>query len=160
VVVLSALGWIAVCGPVRASATDAPILLTVDTPQGARTFDLARLDALPQQRFRTTTLWTFGKIEFSGPALRDVLAAAGADAAMPVDAYALDDYRVVFAPGTIGEGVPIVATRMNGATFGPRDLGPLWVVYPFDSDAGYRSEIVFSRSIWQLNRLVVRPGRD
>lgn len=155
-VVLSAVGWMAGAYPARAAAADEPILLTVVTPQGEEEFGLARLDGLPQQRFRTTTLWTMGEIEFSGPALRDVLAAAGAGAAARVDGYAQNDYHTVFAPGTIESSLPIVATRMNGATFGPRDLGPLWVVYPFDSDDRFRSETVYSRSIWQLVRLVVQ----
>jgi hypothetical protein len=35
-----------------------------------------------------------------------------------------------------------------------RDKGPLWVIYPYDSD-DYRSEVIYSRSIWQLDRLEV-----
>jgi hypothetical protein len=38
-----------------------------------------------------------------------------------------------------------------------RDKGPLWLVYPYDSAAKYQSEVVFSRSIWQLNRLEIAP---
>ena len=36
-----------------------------------------------------------------------------------------------------------------------RDKGPLWVIYPFDDDPRYRSETVYFRSIWQLNRIIV-----
>jgi hypothetical protein len=34
-----------------------------------------------------------------------------------------------------------------------REKGPLWVIYPYDSDPAYRTEETYSRSIWQLNRL-------
>jgi hypothetical protein len=53
------------------------------------------------------------------------------------------------------EGGPIVAYLMNGEEMSIRDKGPLWVIYPYDSDADFRSEVVFTRSIWQLDRLVV-----
>lgn len=138
---------------VTARAQDA--LLVVQTAAGDSSFDLARLDSLPQREFRTTTLWTEGEILFSGPALADVLAAAGVVGPMVWDAFAQNDYSVVFNPEDIETGVPIIATRMDGETFGPRKLGPLWIVYPFDSDLRFRSESVYSRSIWQLNRLAV-----
>jgi len=33
----------------------------------------------------------------------------------------------------------------------------LWIVYPYDSDNRFQSEIYFSRSIWQLARLTLVP---
>ncbi|MDP5360810.1 MAG: oxidoreductase, partial [Paracoccaceae bacterium] len=33
--------------------------------------------------------------------------------------------------------------------------GPLWVVYPYDMSADYRSEVIYYRSIWQLDRIEV-----
>ena len=53
------------------------------------------------------------------------------------------------------EGGPIVAYRMDGETMSVRDKGPLWIVYPYDSDADYRTEVIYSRSIWQLDRIEV-----
>ena len=38
-----------------------------------------------------------------------------------------------------------------------RDKGPFWIIYPFDSNPDYQSEVIYSRSIWQLNRLEVLP---
>ena len=40
-------------------------------------------------------------------------------------------------------------------TMSIRDKGPLWVVYPYDSSADYRTEVIYSRSIWQLDRIEV-----
>ncbi|RYH00603.1 oxidoreductase, partial [Salipiger sp. IMCC34102] len=36
-----------------------------------------------------------------------------------------------------------------------RDKGPLWIVYPYDDTPEYRSEVIYSRSIWQLDRIEV-----
>jgi hypothetical protein len=42
---------------------------------------------------------------------------------------------------------------MDGKTMSVRDKGPLWIIYPYDSSADYRTEVVYSRSIWQLDRI-------
>lgn len=34
-----------------------------------------------------------------------------------------------------------------------RDKGPLWVIYPYDSDPALQSEVTYARSIWQLVRI-------
>ena len=39
-----------------------------------------------------------------------------------------------------------------------RDKGPLWLVYPYDADTAYQSEVIYARSVWQLDRIeVLRP---
>ena len=43
-----------------------------------------------------------------------------------------------------------------GAPMSVRDKGPLWIVYPYDQNTDYQSEVVFSRSIWQLNRITIQ----
>jgi hypothetical protein len=70
-------------------------------------------------------------------------------------ATAINDYSVKIPMSDAVEGGPIVAYLMNGEEMSIRDKGPLWVIYPYDSDADFRSEVVFTRSIWQLDRLVV-----
>ena len=50
---------------------------------------------------------------------------------------------------------PIIAYSMDGAQMSVRDKGPLWVIYPFDSSPEYRTAVIFSRSIWQLDRIEV-----
>ena len=44
---------------------------------------------------------------------------------------------------------------MNGDVMLVRNKGPLWVVYPYDENPEYRSEVIYSRSIWQLDRIEV-----
>ena len=43
----------------------------------------------------------------------------------------------------------------NGEPMSVRDKGPLWVVYNFDSNPEFQTEVMYSRSIWQLDRIVV-----
>ena len=50
---------------------------------------------------------------------------------------------------------PILAYLNDGEEMPVRDKGPLWVVYPYDLNASYQSEVIYSRSIWQLDRIVV-----
>jgi hypothetical protein len=70
-------------------------------------------------------------------------------------ATAINDYTVEIPMSDAVEGGPIIAYLMDGNEMSIRDKGPLWVIYPYDSDADFRSEVVFTRSIWQLDRLVV-----
>ena len=129
---------------------DDRLALTVHDEE-VRVLDAAALDALPQHSFVTTTQWTEGEVTFSGPALSDVLAVLDVDTAeTPVTLVAANRYMVEISPHLIEEQVPIVATHLNGCRFGLRDLGPLWVVFPYDADPRYRTEDVYAASIWQL----------
>ena len=49
----------------------------------------------------------------------------------------------------------LLAFERNGKPMSVREKGPLWIVYPYDSDAKFQSEVYYSRSIWQLDRLAV-----
>ena len=136
------------------------VLLTVSgeifaTNHGdAAQFDLDMLRRLPRIEFRTTTLWTDGEKTFVGVPLSALLDHLGANSGQ-LRALAINDYSVTFDLVDIGADAPIVAYLMDGQTMSRRDKGPLWVVYPYDSDAAYQSEVIYSRSIWQLDRLVV-----
>jgi hypothetical protein len=48
---------------------------------------------------------------------------------------------------------PIIAYENNGKEMTLRSKGPLWVVYPYDQSEDFRTEVTYSRSIWQLDRL-------
>ena len=91
---------------------------------------------------------------FTGVTLAAVAEAVGAEGDV-FEATAINDYAVVIPRADWVEGGPIIAYLANGEPMSVRDKGPLWVVYPFDGTPSYRSEVSYSRSIWQLNRLVV-----
>jgi len=136
-----------------ASAQD--ILLRVDDSTGlssdshTATFDRGQLDALPQQEFTTSTIWTDAERLFSGPALHDVLDAADVSGDT-VHLVAANGYEARMPRDAIKGTVPIVATNIDGKPFSVREKGPLWVVFPYDLDANYQTEEVYAWSIWQL----------
>jgi hypothetical protein len=122
------------------------------------TLSLADLDSLDQHSFQTTTQWTEGMIEFSGPALSTVLAKLKVPYTdTPVRLVAANRYSVVLPAEVVTTDTPILATRRNGCTFGVRDLGPLWVVFPYDADRKYRTEQIYAASIWQLVEIQIDP---
>jgi hypothetical protein len=158
-------GWLAVGRSPSAEAAGAPteakILLTVTgriaPPNGAKfaTFDLAALRALPQTTFQTATIWTEGRPTFTGVSLRVLLDEVGA-AGRKIHAVALNDYAVDIPVTDAVEGGPIVAYEIDGKALPIRNRGPLWIVYPYDARADYRSEVIYARSIWQLDRIEIR----
>lgn len=121
---------------------------------GKAVFDLAMLEGLPQKSFTTHTPWDNQVVEFSGPLLRDVLALVGARGTT-LRAVALNDYKVAIPASDATRFDVIVAHHINGQTIPVRTKGPLFIVYPFDSNADLRNSTYYERSIWQLKAIEV-----
>lgn len=117
-------------------------------------FDRSKLDALPQHEFKTSTIWTVGQREYSGPSLHDILTTAGVSGGT-IHLVAANGYEVNMAWEEIEKTVPIVASKIDGAPFSLREKGPLWVVFPYDQDPRYRTEAIYALSIWQLTEVRV-----
>ena len=128
--------------------------ISITNNEDTAVFDLAMLQAMPVTTFVTTTVWTDGPQEFSGLELADLAAALGIEEGT-LRATAINDYAVDIPVSDAVEGGPILAYSQNGAIMSVRDKGPLWIVYPYDSNAAYKSEVVYSQSIWQLDRIEV-----
>lgn len=145
-----------------AHAQQGEVILTVtgitaaDGTRGTATYDLAMLQALPKTSFSTTTMWTQGVQNFDGVLLKDLLDLHGITTGI-ISATAINDYAVDIPIEDAVIGGPIIAYALNGADMSIRDKGPLWIVYPYDQNTNYQSEVVFSRSIWQLNRISITP---
>ncbi|WP_284265623.1 oxidoreductase [Roseicyclus amphidinii] len=118
--------------------------------------DLELLVRLGTTEFETETIWTDGPQTFVGVELVDLLAALEAEGDI-LRAVALNDYAVEIPVSDAVEGGPIIAFLRNGEEMSVRDKGPLWLVYPYDNVAEYRSEVTYARSIWQLARIEVQP---
>jgi hypothetical protein len=121
---------------------------------GAAQFDLAMLEKLPQQTFTTMTPWDKQPVRFSGPLLRDVLAAVKASGST-LKAAALNDYTTTIPVEDATRFDVILAHKMNGANIPVRTKGPLFIVYPYDTKAELRSAVYYERSAWQLKSLVL-----
>lgn len=137
-----------------AAFADDTVLLTVTGPDGAevKSYDLAALEALGATSFDTTTIWTEGMQTFTGVSLVTLFKDIGATEGS-VNAIAINNYSAPIPVTDAVEDGPILAYLANGKPMSVRDKGPLWVVYPYDSKADYQSETIYSRSIWQLDRL-------
>lgn len=138
----------------QASLADAPILHIHIGDKAPVALSDADLVALPQVEFTTTTIWTEGELTFSGPSLSGLLATLGVENT-DLEMTAINNYKVRIPREAIETDAPIIANRIDGEQFGVRQKGPLWLVYPYDAEERYRSETVFSYSIWQLTSIRV-----
>ena len=150
-------------GPVLADGFAAPtgeVILTLGgavgqtNAQGALELDRRLLESLPQHEFATSTIWTDGVVTFRGVRLGDLLQAARATGST-VTLTALNDYSVSMSMADAMADGPLLAFLMNGEPMSVRDKGPVWLVYPYDSDAAFRTEKTYAWSIWQLDRIEV-----
>ena len=138
-----------------------PVVLTitgdigVTNAAGTAQFDLAMLSELPRVGFDTSTIWTDGVSRFDGVALNvllDLVEARGGS----VVVTAINDYFAEIPVAEIGPQAPILADQRDGRPMSVRHQGPLWLVYPYDSGPEYRTEMVYLRSVWQVQRIEVR----
>jgi hypothetical protein len=130
-----------VSGAIRATNVD-------DTLQ----LDQALLESLPQTEFSTSTTWTTGITTFKGVLMKDLVAAIGATGGT-ITLRAVNDYAISMPLTDLDEDAPLLAFLVDGKTMSLRDKGPIWMVYPYDKEDKFRTEEVFSRSIWQLTEI-------
>jgi len=147
--------------PVQMAAPEGDPVLTVSggiknsNADGAAVFDMAMLKALPATTFSTSTIWTEGVREFTGVQLSDLVDAVAAEGSS-LKATAINDYAVEIPMPDAIDGGPILAYEIDGQEMSVREKGPLWVVYPYDLNDKYKSETIYSRSIWQLDAIEVQ----
>jgi hypothetical protein len=137
-----------------------PVVLTVSgrvrSPNDGAVahFDMPMLERLPQASFMAKTPWYARPRKFTGPLLRDVLAAAGASGTT-LRAIALNDYWVEIPFDDVTRHDVVLARLLDDKPMAVRDKGPLFVIYPFDSQPELKSPIYYSRSAWQLRTIEV-----
>lgn len=126
--------------------------ITATNSDGALALDQEQLAALPQHSFTTSTTWTEGTPTFQGVLLKDYIAAIGATGTT-ITLTALNDYRITMPMADVHDDGPLLAYLMDGKPMSLRDKGPIWLVFPYDANADYRTEQTYARSIWQLDRI-------
>lgn len=158
---LAALPWLTPCAAWALDAPEGPVVLSLSgrlrqTNRGANAvFDMAMLERLPQVSFTTRTPWYTQPRKFTGPLLRDVLAAAGSHGDQ-LRAMALNDYRVEIPVDDVQRHDVLVARLLDDKPMPVRDKGPLFIIYPFDQKAALRSALYYSRCAWQLKAIEVQ----
>ena len=132
--------------------TKTDIILTVSSGMDVLTLDRSDLSKLTVTSFDTSTIWTDGVHTFTGVSVKTLTDLIGVTNGM-LRATAINNYAIeIPVSDAVNEG-PIIAYLMDGKKMSVRDKGPLWIVYPYDANPDYRSEVVYSRSIWQLDRI-------
>lgn len=162
IVLFAGLGLATGSGAGELPQPEGPVILTVSgsisqtNAPGAARFDVQMLQDLGVTGFETSTIWTEGVSVYEGVLLSTLLAHVGAEGTT-LHAVALNDYTVFFPLSEAHDDGPILAFRRDGAAMPVRDKGPLWLIYPYDDNPAYRSERIYTRSVWQLDRLRVDP---
>lgn len=140
------------------AAPKGDVLLTVSgnvgvsNANGAAALDREMLEAMTPTTITTSTIWTEGVHSFQGVSLKDLV--EGLDIkGTKLRATAVNDYAIEIPLSDAVKGGPIIAYLIDGNEMSLREKGPLWVIYPFDDNADYRKEVIYSRSIWQLDRI-------
>jgi hypothetical protein len=154
--------WFAICcfcGSVLAlEAPKGVAILTISGSVGQpnhgkeAVFTMDQLTKLPQISFTTQTPWYDKPVKFTGPLLKDVLAAAGAKGEK-ITLIALNDYRVEMPYSDVVHYPVVLARLMNDKPMPIREKGPLFIVYPYDKHEELKKELYYTRSIWQLSKI-------
>ncbi len=117
-------------------------------------FDMGMLERLPQQSFTTRTPWYSQPRKFTGPLLRDVLSLAMAQG-QSLKATALNDYRVDIPFDDVQRYDVLLARLLDDKPMSVRDKGPLFIIYPFDSNSALRRALYYTRCAWQLKAIEI-----
>ncbi|WP_442873114.1 oxidoreductase [Aurantimonas sp. A3-2-R12] len=117
-------------------------------------FDRAMLESLGMVSFRTRTPWYDKPVTFEGVSLDKLMTLVGATGDR-VRAIALNDYMTEIPIEDFARHGTIIALKRDGEYMPVRDKGPLFIVYPYDSDAALQSQTYYGRSAWQLSKLIV-----
>ena len=117
-------------------------------------FDMDMLEGVETISRTIATPWTEGTTAFSGPKLRSLLEEVGAHGSKLI-VKALNDYSAEIPMGDAENFDTMLATKMNGEYMTVRNKGPLFLIYPFDTNPELFNEKYFSRSVWQIREVEV-----
>ena len=120
----------------------------------AAIFDRPMLEAIGMSGVDTATPWYNGAVRFEGVRMDALMRHVGATGES-VTATALNDFSTDIPTSDFSRFGVILALKRDGVYMPVRDKGPLFIVYPYDSAAELRSQKYYSRSAWQVSRLVL-----
>lgn len=156
--------WLAVSGNIaRADGLSQPegkVILTVSGNIAVKNrgdsavFDLAMLEKLGLQMIETKTPWYDHRARFEGVSLDQLMQLVSAQGTK-ITAVALNDYVTTIPLDDFKKFNVILALKRDGQTMSIRDKGPLFIIYPYDSDPELQSQTYYTRSAWQVARLIV-----
>ena len=140
----------------RAAHAEEPVLAVAGLADGAELQltldDLREMGAIDLQ---TGTPWSEGVSTFTGiPGRRfvEALQATGAEVA----ADAINNYHIAIPFDVFASDTLLIAFARDGQPMSVREKGPLWIIFPYDTDPIYHSDTYKAYSIWSLTRLEFR----
>ena len=122
---------------------------------GTAQFDLPMLEKLGMQSFSTVTPWYDGKVKFEGVPMAKLMSHVGAGGSS-ITVKALNDYATEIPMEDFTKYPVILAIKRNDNYMPVRDKGPLFIVYPYDSNPELKAQKYYSRSVWQVARIEVK----
>lgn len=122
---------------------------------GAACFDQAMLRALGPAEMLTTCPWFDGRIRFEGVRIDRVLEAVGAELGQRVTVIGRNGEQTDLPVADLSRYGVMLAYSLNGVPVWTRHMGPLFVVYPFDSAPELKQASVYARTMADAHRLVV-----
>lgn len=140
---LAAAPVLSVCGAVDGTAAD-----------GCRVFTLRQLEQMPQASITTATPWHSQPLTYSGVPVQALLSSLNARGRQ-LRLLALNDYAVTVEARQLGDNGAILATARDGRPMPISDKGPIFVMFPFDSDPKLRADSIYLMAVWQLCRIDV-----
>ena len=121
---------------------------------GQAVFDLDMLKSLDSTTITTDTPWTEGDVTFQGVSIAALLDTVGATG-KTLTITALNDYAAETEASLLTDAHAILAYEMNGERLSIRDKGPLWVIFPFNTDEALRTDAYWSVSVWQVKSITI-----
>ena len=143
-----------------AAPTERPVLtitgkIGVTNKDNTAQFDRPMLESLGMVAVETTTPWHEGKVKFEGVPVDKLMKQVGATGDRVV-VTALNDYTTEIPMEDFAKYKVILAIKRNGEYMPVRDKGPLFIIYPYDSDPELKSQTYYARSAWQVAKIDVR----
>ena len=117
-------------------------------------FDRDMLEAIGLVTVETANPWYDGRVRFEGVSMDKLMTVVGAKGTK-VTAVALNDYVSSLPMEDFRKFNVILAMKRDGNYMPVRDKGPLFVIYPYDSDPQLQSQTYYTRSAWQVAKLIV-----
>ncbi len=118
-------------------------------------FDMPMLEGLGTTSWTTKTPWYKDPVTFSGVPMSKLLEVVGAKGTS-LTVTALNDYATDIPVEDFKNHPVMLATKRDGNYMPVRDKGPLFIVYNYDSNAELQHQRFYSRSVWQVARMVVK----
>jgi hypothetical protein len=155
---------LALIGPAGAAVLAVPVekkILTIigkiaSTNDGdTAVFDRPMLEALGSDGFETVTPWYSGEVRFEGIRMDTLMRHVGATGDS-VLATALNDFSTEIPVSDFSRFGVLLALKRDGNYMSVRDKGPLFIVYPYDSSPELKAQKFYSRSAWQVAKLLVK----